>query len=1152
MWSMFGGSSSTGADPLEKQKIALTIDGKDDVYTVKSLIATGGFGEVYKLQAPDKRIFALKRLRAGTRDQEVAIKKEMNLMTLLKKKKNKNIVNLLVGASRVVQKGNQNVKEYLLVMEYCPGGNLQGLLGKLEPGVHLKDSQVQGVFKQSCLAVSFLHSLTPPIVHRDVKLENFLISNGVVKLCDFGSCTTKIVVTKDMPFEKITEAQEEIEQNTTPQNRAPEMLNMHDGKTVGPKADVWALGCALYYLCAKVHPFEAGEKLAIVNAKYKKLKAPMKNEKFIPLVEELLDVDPDTRPSASDIIAKLGGNPAETASPDETAKNDTDGLAAFDDKGGDASGSFFGRARDLISSAKNKSSKMAHDLLAHAMHRDDTKHHGGAAGNLDLTYICPRLMCLSTPVEGTLSKFIRNGTQEVSQYFGIAHDKNVTMFNVGERPVDVAKIGCKGESFGWPMDGGPSLDGLYRLCIMIQNSLEKNEIVAIHCETGKCHSGTAIASFLVYCSLVETAKDALRMFSMMRMIDCKPALDESHARYVQYIERITKGKHPHRRNLKLTKLIMQSVPEFMKGKRGCRPIVEVYENNVLKASYRKEDSDGKLHVFEPGSSPSIELDVEVAGDVRVVVNHGLVFMKTEQLQKMFAFQFHTGFVDGNGLELTRQEIEDCHGKNFDENFGIRLEAEITDATSQDGHTWLGCPPPVAGTKASLCFGDDAAAKKFLEDYEISHRKFVSLQRKESEDIHPVLTDDEDDAMKDAEPLKSKSSSLKTTTNLVDMMSLDPGETSQKVNEDNTLINFSSSSTNNDTTNLFSTLQQPQNPQPQTQTSTDIFGSQPATQQSNLNNNDNLLGDLLNSPAAQSSNTNGLNDLFGLGGTNNAPANVGAPTSTGSNDLFNNAPTTAVTTSRSTNDLFGMEFNQPPPVQRTTTNESLFAFGGPANNTATPTPTPQAPPANNGTTLLGDFDFSAPKPSVNVQPPAASFIQTPITNSNEIPTRANSQPQTANETATTQKASTQNKPNLPRNASKEGGLGGGGGLFSDFGIKKKAPEEQRSLRDMLGEERMRNEDPNKVKVEQWAEGKKENIRAYLSTLDQVLWEGATWGACNIGELMDPRSLKKRYYKASLLLHEDKVKIKAPEHADLAREIFIKLSQGYSKWEEEGSK
>eukprot|EP00039_Didymoeca_costata_P015989 m.279291 g.279291 ORF g.279291 m.279291 type:complete len:72 (+) comp16321_c1_seq14:142-357(+) len=59
-------------------------------------------------------------------------------------------------------------------------------------------------------------------------------------------------------------------------------------------------------------------------------------------------------------------------------------------------------------------------------------------------------------------------------------------------------------------------------------------------------------------------------------------------------------------------------------------------------------------------------------------------MKTEQLQKMFAFQFHTGFVDGNGLELTRQEIEDCHGKNFDENFGIRLEAEITDATSQDG------------------------------------------------------------------------------------------------------------------------------------------------------------------------------------------------------------------------------------------------------------------------------------------------------------------------------------------------------------------------------------------------------------------------------------------------------------------------------------
>ena len=42
-------------------------------------------------------------------------------------------------------------------------------------------------------AVSVLHSSNPPIVHRDLKLENLLINskrNGI-KLCDFGSATTE-------------------------------------------------------------------------------------------------------------------------------------------------------------------------------------------------------------------------------------------------------------------------------------------------------------------------------------------------------------------------------------------------------------------------------------------------------------------------------------------------------------------------------------------------------------------------------------------------------------------------------------------------------------------------------------------------------------------------------------------------------------------------------------------------------------------------------------------------------------------------------------------------------------------------------------------------------------------------------------------------
>lgn len=38
-----------------------------------------------------------------------------------------------------------------------------------------------------------MHSQVPAIIHRDLKIENLLISaDGKIKLCDFGSATTEI------------------------------------------------------------------------------------------------------------------------------------------------------------------------------------------------------------------------------------------------------------------------------------------------------------------------------------------------------------------------------------------------------------------------------------------------------------------------------------------------------------------------------------------------------------------------------------------------------------------------------------------------------------------------------------------------------------------------------------------------------------------------------------------------------------------------------------------------------------------------------------------------------------------------------------------------------------------------------------------------
>ncbi|CAG0910889.1 unnamed protein product, partial [Cyprideis torosa] len=78
--------------------------------------------------------------------------------------------------------------EFYVLTELCSGGLIDVLQARTDP---LPLPLTTKVFYQACKAVQALHSLSPPLIHRDLKIDNFLISldGSLLKLCDFGSAT---------------------------------------------------------------------------------------------------------------------------------------------------------------------------------------------------------------------------------------------------------------------------------------------------------------------------------------------------------------------------------------------------------------------------------------------------------------------------------------------------------------------------------------------------------------------------------------------------------------------------------------------------------------------------------------------------------------------------------------------------------------------------------------------------------------------------------------------------------------------------------------------------------------------------------------------------------------------------------------------------
>lgn len=215
-------------------KEGVLIEGK---FRVLSHLGDGSFGEVYKVESLDGKIWAMKLLRLW--DIPSGIRKSLVDRFEMEFNTGRIECPYLVHSTTF---GFINGNPYI-VMEFCPGGDLAAKIGKCQDDMPRYASEI-------LTGLDALHRNGK--VHRDLKPENVLIkADGTAALTDFGICGDR---NKRMTERNIFGKPYQIF-GTYAYMPPEQVCRDRSGSTVLPTTDIFSFGVVMYQLLTGALPF---------------------------------------------------------------------------------------------------------------------------------------------------------------------------------------------------------------------------------------------------------------------------------------------------------------------------------------------------------------------------------------------------------------------------------------------------------------------------------------------------------------------------------------------------------------------------------------------------------------------------------------------------------------------------------------------------------------------------------------------------------------------------------------------------------------------------------------------------------------------------------------------------------------------------------
>lgn len=260
--------------------------------TWKKMIGKGGFGAVYSGTWAETDV-AIKQLHIEVKEKGVlsALFNEVEIMAALK---HPNVVGIY-GISE------DKEGELCLVMELMQGGALQNLLNSSE---ELSERFKVQTAIEIASGLKYLHKQPKPIMHRDIKSANVLLSQERhAKLTDFGLAKVKQEIS-NQPQENKGMIKEVV--GTLPW-MAPELFNAKPKYTI--ECDIYSYGMLLWEIYSRKIPFQNAPSKELLIAWKKESRQEqlpdMCPELIAKLIQSCCDKNPKTRPSLDSIIQQL-------------------------------------------------------------------------------------------------------------------------------------------------------------------------------------------------------------------------------------------------------------------------------------------------------------------------------------------------------------------------------------------------------------------------------------------------------------------------------------------------------------------------------------------------------------------------------------------------------------------------------------------------------------------------------------------------------------------------------------------------------------------------------------------------------------------------------------------------------------------------------